>query len=150
MSLELKSLGRLDIHATESWSIAGGARGTRSVTQFDKVVWDGPIFKGTSVWANGTYLASERIAEPNIRAFFKTEDPEPASLFLEYRARFAIDDALRAQTGQPTPGENPVYLAGRVETDDERYAWLSATQIVGKGGFDPQRLVLSYEIHALQ
>jgi hypothetical protein len=150
MAIELQSLGRLDIYANASWSIAEGPRGTRSVTTFDKVLWRGPVLNARSLWANGTYLATEQIAEPNIRALFETEDDEPATLFLEYHARFAVDAAVREQTGQPSPGENPVYLAGRIETDDDRYTWLNATQIVGKGGFDAKRLVLSYEIHALR
>jgi len=150
MSLELLPLGRLDIHATASWSIGSGPRGTRSVTNFERVVWEGPVVNATSLWANGTYLATERIAEPNIRAFFETSDSEPANLFLEYRARFAVDERMRAETGQPTPGANPVYLAGRVETEDARFEWLNATQIVGKGGFDVERLVLSYEVYALR
>ena len=150
MAIELRSLGRLDIYANASWSIADGPRGTRSVTNFDKVVWQGPVLNAQSLWANGTYLATEQIAEPNIRVLFETEEDDPAALFLEYHARFAVDTIVRDQTGQPSPGENPVYLAGRFETRDERYAWLNATQIVGKGGFDAERLVLSYEIHALR
>jgi len=148
--LELTPLGRLDIHATESFSIDAGPRGTRSATNFAKVVWTGPVLQATSRWANGTYLATEFIAEPNIRVFFETDEDDPASLFLDYRARFEIDANLRARTGQPSPGANPVYLAGRIETTDPRYTWLNATQIVGKGGFDMERLVLSYEIHALR
>ena len=31
-----------------------------------------------SLWANGTYLGTERVAEPHIRALFQTEDEEPA------------------------------------------------------------------------
>ena len=150
MSLELQPLGRLDIHARESWSIAAGPRGTRSVTAFEKVIWRGPVLNAHSLWANGTYLGTEHFAEPNIRALFETEEAEPAMLFLEYRARFAVDEAVREQTGTLTPGSNPVYLAGRIETEAERHAWLNATQIVGKGGFDAERLVLSYEIHALR
>ena len=150
MGLELDPLGRLDIHATASWSIDGGPRGTRSVTNFEKVVWTGPVVSAESRWANGTYLATENVAEPQIRAYFETGDDEPAGLFLEYRARFQVDAAAREATGQPTPGANPVYLAGRIETADERYAWLNATQVVGKGGFDPERLVLSYEIYSLR
>ncbi|MCR9097029.1 MAG: DUF3237 domain-containing protein [bacterium] len=150
MALALEPLGRLDIHATASWSIGRGPRGTRSVTHFEKVVWTGPVVEAESRWANGSYLATEHVAEPQIRAFFETTDDEPAQLFLEYRARFQIDSVAREATGQPTPGENPVYLAGRIETDDDRYAWLNATQVVGKGGFDAARLVLSYEIYALR
>lgn len=148
--LELETLGRLDIHASESFSIRNGPRGTRSTTLFEKVVWTGDVIRATSRWANGTYLASDRIAEPHIRIFFETDEESPASLFVDYRARFAIDLDAQRRTGQPSPGPNPVYLAGRIETDDDRYAWLNATQIVGKGGFDAQRLVLSYEIHALR
>lgn len=150
MTIDLEPLGRLEIHATASWSIDSGPRGTRSVTTFEKVVWTGPILNATSQWANGTYLATARVAEPNIRAFFETDDAEPAQLFLEYHARFAIDEDLRERTGQSAPGSNPVYLAGRIETEDERYDWLNATQIVGKGGFDMERLVLSYEVQALR
>jgi len=150
MALTLEPLGRLIVFATESFSIAGGPRGTRSATNFEKVLWTGPVLQATSRWANGTYLATEFVAEPNIRVFFETNEDEPASLFLDYRARFEIDRDLQQQTGQPSPGANPVYLAGRIETTDARHAWLNATQIVGKGGFDIERLVLSYEIHALR
>ena len=152
MALELLPLGRMDIHARESWLVEGGPRGHRSVTAFDEVVLHGGPIRARSLWANGTYLASERVAEPNIRALFETEEDEggPARLFLEYIARFEIDAEAAAATGTPTPGENPVYLAGRIETGDERYHWLNATQLVGKGGFDVERLVLSYEIHALR
>ncbi|MGB0621474.1 MAG: DUF3237 family protein [Myxococcota bacterium] len=150
MSLTLEALGRLDIHATASWSIPDGPRGTRSVTNFEKVIWTGPVVEAESKWANGTYLATEHVAEPRIRAYFETLEDAAGGIFLDYRARFRIDAEAQAATGQPTPGVNPVYLAGRIETADPRFAWLNATQIVGKGGFDAERLVLSYEIHALR
>ena len=145
MPLDLRPLGTLDIYAASSWAIEGGPRGTRSVTDFDRVLWRGPVVEAHSLWANGTYLATQRVAEPHIRVFFETDEAERAHLFLEYHARFAIEESV----AQPSPGENPVYLAGRIETADERYAWLNTTQIVGKGAFDPQRLALSYEVYAL-
>ena len=68
MAVELSALGRLRVFAEQSWLIPDGPLGTRSVTAFREVIWDeGPI-EATSLWANGTYLASEGIAEPHIRA----------------------------------------------------------------------------------
>jgi len=142
MALELVPLGQLVIYAEESWQIPAGPRGLRSVTRFREVVWSGGPIEARSLWSNGTYLSVEGVTEPEIRALFRCDDE--ALLFLHYQARFAVGDD---DTG---PGNNPVYLAGRVETSAERYAWLNATQVVGKGGFDPTTLALSYEVHALR
>jgi hypothetical protein len=141
-SLELVPLGQLVIHAEESWQIPGGPRGLRSVTRFREVVWSGGPIEARSVWANGTYLSVAGVTEPEIRALFRCEDE--SLLFLHYQARFAVGDQ------GTSPGDNPVYLAGRVETDAERYTWLNATQVVGKGGFDTKTLALTYEVHALR
>lgn len=140
--LELVALGQLVIFAEESWQIPAGPRGLRSVTRFREVVWSGGPIEAHSLWANGTYLSAGGYTEPEIRVLFRCEDD--ALLFLHYQARFAVGD------GGTAPGDNPVYLAGRIETDAERYAWLNATQVVGKGGFDPDSLALRYEVHALR
>ena len=142
MALELEPLGQLVIFAEESWQIPSGPRGLRSATQFREVIWSGGAIEAHSVWANGTYLSVAGVTEPEIRALFRCDDGE--LLFLHYHARFAVGDASTA------PGDNPVYLAGRVETAAERYAWLNTTQVVGKGGFDPSTLALTYEVHALR
>ena len=142
MSLELVALGNLVIYAEESWQIPGGPRGLRSATSFREVQWSGGPIEARSVWANGTYLSVGGVTEPEIRALFRCDEGE--LLFLHYHARFAVGEAGTA------PGNNPVYLAGRIETSADRFAWLNTTQVVGKGGFDPATLALTYEVHALR
>jgi len=76
MALELVPLGRLEIHAEQSWSISEGPRGTRSVTAFRQIFWSGGPIEARSLWANGSCLATEFVAERNIRALFETTDAE--------------------------------------------------------------------------
>ena len=138
MPLELAPFGTLTVHSGESWRLASGPRGARSVTSFDSLTWEAEGFRARAHWANGTYLAGPEIAEVNVRAMLETDDG--ALVYLDYVGRF-----VPAQMGSEG---GPVYSTGRFETADERYAWLNATQAVGKGTRSGD--VLTYEMYVLR
>lgn len=142
MSLRLESMGTLVVHIDQSWGFEHGPIAARSCSSFRQVVWECPLFTARSVWANGAYLHGARVAEPNIRIMFGTDDE--SSLYLEYAARADL----------PTHhlGQSPVIMTGRIEADETnpKYNWFNRTQIVGRGMLDLGAGIQSYEISALR
>ncbi len=137
MTLELSSLGTFTVHAGPSWRFSRGPLGTRSVSEFEGVTWESERVRARSVWANGTYRSGETIAEVHVRAMLETDDE--AMLYIDYLGRFR-----RREMGA---GGREI-MSGRIETADERYDWLNATQVVGKGTLFED--TMTYELYALE
>ena len=100
--------------------------------------WESDRVRAEAVWINGTYRSGRETAEVNVRAMLETDDG--ALLYIDYVGRF------RPQLMGTEGG--PVMMSGRVDTPDERYDWLNATQVVGKGTLSDE--VMTYELYALE
>lgn len=138
MTLELTGLGTLAVRTGDSWRFSRGPLGGRSVSILPGATWESERVRAEAVWINGTYRSGREIAEVNVRAMLETDDG--ALLYLDYFGRF--------RPMQMASEGGPVIMSGRVDTDDERYAWLNATQVVGKGQLADE--VLGYELYALE
>ena len=149
MGLTLKPLGRIIVDVLRSHDFDDGPKGTRSVSDFERVTWEGSVIRAQSLWANGTYTTgATQISEPEIRVLFETDDG--AMIFLHYWCRL---DMTRLDIQGPL-------LSGRIETNDERYAWLNETHVVGDGSFSqavgpdgepqPTGSRMEYEMYALE
>ena len=143
MGLELRPLGVLIVHAFPdgSFSFDDGPKGTRSVSSFREILWEGEGINARSKWANGTYVSNSGVTEVEVRAMFETDDD--ALIYMQYIARVDLDKAMQGA------GQISALSAGQCETSDDRYAWLNFTQLVGGGwlDFDPPKL--TYEIYSL-
>lgn len=139
MALELEALGTFTVHgkSERTWRFSRGPFGRRSVSEFEGAVWESDRVRAEAVWGNGTYRAGEEISEVNVRTMLETHDG--ALLYFDYLGRFRLQDM--------SAGNGYVIMTGRIETSDERYDWLNATQIVGKGA--PTEGLMSYELYAL-
>ncbi len=151
MGLVLKPLGRIVVHVERSHEFEAGPKGTRSVSDFESVTWQGDVINARSLWANGSYTTGATgISEPEIRALFRTDDG--AMIFLHYWCRVDMGKLRSQSVAGPL-------LAGRIETNDERYAWLNETHVVGDGMYtqavdadgapQPSGSRMEYEMYAL-
>lgn len=138
MTLRRVPAGALVVRTGPSWRFAGGPLGTRSVSEFDGVTWEGERVRARSVWANGDYRAGPEVAEVRVRAMLETGDG--ALIYLGYAGRFLLRE-LAAGTGR-------VIMTGRAETAGERYGWLNATQIAGEGRLSEGRM--TYDLYVLE
>ena len=138
MTLELTDLGTLAVRTGHSWRFTRGPLGGRSTSILPGATWESERVRAKAVWINGTYRSGRELAEVNVRAMLETDDG--ALLYLDYFGRFRPQ--LMASEG------GPVMMAGRIETPDERYDWLNAIQVVGRGTLADD--VMSYEMYALE
>ena len=138
MTLELTDLGTFAVRTGDSWRFSRGPLGGRSVSILEGATWESERVRAEAVWINGTYRSGRETAEVNVRAMLETDDG--ALLYIDYVGRF------RPQLMGTEGG--PVMMSGRVDTPDERYDWLNATQIVGKGTLSDE--VMTYELYALE
>ena len=138
MTLRLVPAGALVVRAGPSWRFAGGPLGTRSVSEFEGVAWEGERVRARSVWANGAYRAGPETAEVHVRAMLETGDA--ALIYLAYAGRFRLR-GMAAGTGR-------VIMTGRAETADERYGWLNEAAIAGEGRLSAGRM--TYDLYLLE
>ena len=144
-AINVYELGKMTIYPDESWRFEGGPKGTRSVSRFKNAKWVGDGIRAESLWGNGTYTSSpEGIVEVTVRFLFETDDD--ALLYVDYLARFDWDEQASGVVAGPI-------MTGRIETNDERYAWLNKTQLIGKGSFEDgsgsTAMQMQYVLYAL-
>ena len=147
MTLRLEPMGTLVIHVDESWNFMNGPVSGRSCSAFREVVWESPLLRARSVWANGSYRNGPEVAEPNIRVMFRTD--EGVMIYLDYLVRVHLPSHT-LPVG--TPGKSPAIMSGRLEVDDadSRFSWLNRTQVVGDGTLDLVAMTQSYDMHVLR
>jgi hypothetical protein len=112
----------------EARVVSSGSAGTRLVAEITQARFEGERLRGSSVggacadWA--TIDADGRV-QVDVRLTLLTDDG--ATVYVHYEGR---GDAATGVT----------YSAPLFETGDERYAWLTRIQAVGKSTFDGTRL----------
>ena len=127
--------------------------GTRQIFAVTGGSFEGERLRGEIGTPGGEWLldAGDGFGQVDVRLLLHTDDGAP--IYMRYSGLMDFNEVVQGKlaAGQSTEfGDNHFLTHVRFECADERYAWLNATQIVGKGGFDAERLVLSYEIHALR
>lgn len=86
-------------------------------------------------WAT---VGAQGLARFDIRILL--EDAEGALIFLTYRGKADWSGGYAS---------SPIYAVAEFETADERYVWLNAMQVVGKGEFTPDFSGVDYEFFEL-
>jgi len=144
MGLELVPMGTQVVYPTKdaSWRFEGGPHGTRSVSNFDEIVWKSEQLNARTHWAQGTYTQSAGVTEVEVRAMFETDDQ--ALIYMQYVARVDLEIAMAG------PSKIAAINAGRFETSAEQYQWLNYTQAVGSGRFDFSVPTMSYDMYVLK
>jgi Protein of unknown function (DUF3237) len=111
----------------------------------------GPRLRGELLPGGGDWLrvGTDRIGRVDVRATLRTDD----GVLIDYRARGVIkipDDGLqRLQAGARLPfDETYVRTTPKLETADERYAWLNELVLVGYNELSPDHV--DYRIYALR
>jgi len=143
MTLELVPLGRLRVWAALEKGIQGdGPICRRTITIFQRVLWETEHFTLETASGSGAYTMGEEIAQIEVKVGFR--DPEGTVVFLDYVAR--------ASMPLLTAGKAPAYMTGRVDVAESapKYAWLNRTQIAGKGIVTLAPVTLDYEIFVLK
>ena len=112
----------------ETRTISSGATGTRLIAEITGARYEGERFHASllgTACADWATIGPDGRIEIDVRLTLETDDG--AVVFVHYQGR---GDAATGIT----------YSAPLFETGDERYAWLTRIQAVGKSTFDGTRL----------
>ena len=116
--------------------IGDGPAGARTVAEVSGGTMRGDRLNGSvkgSAAADWMLTSKDGVATLDVRVVVETDDG--ALIYVTYEGRADWSEG---------PGTQPIYIAPKFETSDERYAWLNAVQAVGKGQLG--RGTVTYEI----
>ena len=140
MTPELIPLCSIDIVMGESQMIGDGPAGFRVIAEVGSGSVSGDRVRGTLAGrAMADWIVvNGGVATVDVRGAMQTDDG--ALIYVTYGGR--IDMSSGALT-------EPIYVAPRFETSDERYTWLNLVQAVGIGRLDGENLHYDwYELRA--
>ena len=131
MTPELVPLCSIDIVMGESQMIGDGPAGFRVIAEVGSGTVSGDRVRGTLAGrAMADWIVvNGGVATVDVRGAMQTDDG--ALIYVTYGGR--IDMSGGALT-------EPIYVAPRFETSDERYTWLNLVQAVGIGKLDGENL----------
>lgn len=131
MTPELIPLCSIDIVMGESQMIGDGPAGFRLIAEVGSGTVSGDRVRGTLAGrAMADWIVvNGGVATVDVRGAMQTDDG--ALIYVTYGGR--IDMSGGALT-------EPIYVAPRFETSDERYTWLNTVQAVGIGKLDGKHL----------
>lgn len=141
MPLELVPLANGRVTVAPLITIPNTPSGTRIVGELTAFDLEGDRLRAhqhgaaAADWA--TLSPDGTLVTIDIRATLETDDG--ALLFAQYSGRIDMSKS-------PTT----VYSTPRFDTGDERYAWLSRIQAVGKGTFSEDLTSITYEFYELR
>jgi hypothetical protein len=144
LGASLEDLGTLTCRVTARHTIAGAPFGTRIIIDVTDLRIEGERF--TAAGAQDTIsdwgtMGDGAVFEIDVRAALRTEDEDPALVYVEYHGRVDFSDPA---------GPGPLLAAGRFQTGDPRYAWLNTVQAVFKGRTMRDTGTVAYRIYALR
>lgn len=134
--MELIPLFTLDASLADVHVIGAGPAGMRTVADVSGGTVAGDRVNGSVKGSNAAdwmLTDANGVATLDVRVVIETDDG--ALIYVTYGGRAEWSAG---------PGSNPIYIAPRFETSDERYAWLNTVQAVGKGQLG--RGTVTYEI----
>ncbi len=132
MTVELRQLCHAHYEVAPPIAVAAGSTGARVIGEITSARFDGERLRASLL---GRAAADWAVVDPdgridvNVRLTLQTDDG--AVILMTYGGR-----------GDTATGV--IHTAPRFETGDERYAWLTRVQAVGKGIFDGT--TLEYEL----
>ena len=124
--MELRPLGTLTIQTDPDglYMLGETSAGRRIIQEFLSVRLDGDRVSGTMVGKAGAdwlSLDSDGHVVLDIRVLLVTEDGAHVFVTLDGRAHW------------PQLGQGPIYSTAKLESGDERYAWVNHLPLVSKG-----------------
>ena len=134
--MELVPLCTFDATLGHLHMVGTGPAGDRTVAEVTEGTVTGERINGSvkgNAGADWMLTDANGIATLDVRVCIETDDG--ALIFVTYEGRADWSEG---------PGTQPIYMAPKFETSDERYAWLNSIQAVGKGQLG--RGTVSYEI----
>lgn len=121
---ELLPLCTVDLELAPATLVGEGPSGTRMVVDVTGMTISGERLnaelKGSAAADWLTIVGT--VATIDVRATVETNDG--ALIYIQYQGRSDVTNGI---------GSNPIYVAPRFESSDERYRWLNHVQAVGKG-----------------
>ena len=134
--MELRPFGTLTIETDPEGLFMLGTTtpaGRRIIQEFRSVRLEGERLRATmtaKAGADWLTVSAEGRATIDIRVLMLTDDGALVYVTLDGRAHWP--DAL---------GRGPIYSTARLESGDERYAWVNDLPLVSKGAVTPERAV---------
>jgi hypothetical protein len=117
--------------------IGRGPFGARQVATIAEGKFIGERLSGTTVGAGADWLllGEDGFGRLDVRATFKTDDG--ANIYVQYFGLLQMSDAIgRILAGAEEStefGDQVFFVNPRMETGDERYAWVNHTVFLGQG-----------------
>ena len=117
--------------------IGRGPFGARQVATIAEGKFIGERLSGTTVGAGADWLllGEDGFGRLDVRATFKTDDG--ANIYIQYFGLLQMSDAIGrilAGADESTEfGDQVFFVNPRMETGDERYAWVNHTVFLGQG-----------------
>lgn len=117
--------------------IGAGPFGTRGVANITGGTFTGDRLTGTTVGAGADWLliGGDGFGRLDVRVTFKTDDG--ANIYVQYHGVLEVTEAIaRILEGADEStefGDQYFFINPRMETGDERYAWVNQTTFLGQG-----------------
>ena len=117
--------------------VGPGPFGIRQVAPIDRGEFSGDRLNGTTVGAGADWLliGDDGYGRLDVRGTFKTNDG--AHIYVQYHGFLQVTDPIMRILGGASEstefGDNYFFINPRMETGDERYAWVNQTLFVGQG-----------------
>ena len=132
--------------------IGSSSWGTRSIAPVLGGTVEGPRLNGTirQFGADWGLVRADNCFDLDVRLLIDTDDG--ALIHTHYGGLVAMTQAEVDQfLGREIPSDLDFFVTPRFETGDERYAWLTRLQAVGRGGVvvDGDRLKVTYTWYSL-
>jgi hypothetical protein len=121
----------------ETFAVGAGPSGRRNVAAIGSGTVTGERINGMLVGpgADWAVLGGDRFFAIDVRAQIRTDDG--AVLLLTYTGSLELNAQVQAALGGADTGPDDHYyrIHARLESGDERYAWVNRTLFVGQGRF---------------
>jgi Protein of unknown function (DUF3237) len=117
--------------------IGPGPFGIRQVATITSGEFTGDRLNGTTVGAGGDWLliGQDGFGRLDVRATLKTNDG--ANIYVQYNGFLQVTEAIANILGGANEstefGDQYFFVNPRMETGDERYAWVNQTLFLGQG-----------------
>jgi len=141
--MELRPLASLNLELASDRIFMLGAtpQGNRMIAEISSAEFAGERIKASMkgfAAADWAIIGDGGLARFDIRMVLETTDS--ALVYLSYTGKADWSGA---------PGSGPIFAVAELETADDRYLWLNAIQVAGKGAIRPDFGGVTYEFFEL-
>ena len=134
--MELEHAFDYQVRLAEPVIIGAGGLGTRVFYEVLEGEVQGPKLSGTVLTGGGDWalIGSDGWVRLDVRGQVRTHDD--ALLYIEYAGLLELNEAVQkavASGGDTAFDDQYFRITPRIETGDERYAWMTHSAFVGRG-----------------